>query len=110
MELVRLVYRHTESFPQVETFGLRQQMRRAAVSVPSNIAEGWGRGLRRDYCRFLRMARGSLYELETQTVLAAEVGFLAATAREELLAAVQECSRVLHGLLRSTERSAPRNA
>jgi len=70
MELAREVYRSTESFPHSEMFGLRTQMRRSAVSVPSNIAEGHGRLTDPQLRNFLGMARGSLYELQTQTELA----------------------------------------
>ncbi|RPI59311.1 MAG: four helix bundle protein, partial [Planctomycetaceae bacterium] len=64
MELAGQIYEATQKFPADERFGLTSQLRRAAVSVPSNIAEGYGRGTRKDYKRFLQVARGSLYELE----------------------------------------------
>jgi four helix bundle protein len=68
------VYRATERFPKSESFGLTNQMRRAAVSIPSNIAEGQGRGTRPDFAKFLCVARGSLLELETQLEIAMELG------------------------------------
>lgn len=69
------VYRATEGFPKSELFGLTSQMRRAAVSVASNIAEGQGRGSKPDFAKFLCMARGSLLELETQLEISHELGF-----------------------------------
>jgi len=76
MELVTEVYRVTGSFPDTEKFGLMTQMRRAAVSLPSNIAEGSGRGSDKEFIRFLRIARGSLFELETQIEIAQRLGFI----------------------------------
>lgn len=97
------VYEATASFPPDERFGLVSQLRRAVVSIPSNIAEGWGRGSTVEYARFLRIARGSLYEVETQLVVAKGLGYLADEACREVVAAVRECGRVLAGLIRSIE-------
>lgn len=74
--LVKLVYRLTHEFSQTETYGLVSQMRRAAVSVPSNIAEGAGRTTRKEFLHYLSMARGSLTELDTHIVIARELGYL----------------------------------
>ncbi len=76
IELVSHVYRATSDFPREEVFGLTSQMRRAAVSVPCNIAEGAARGTDKDFLRFLMMARGSLVELDTQLRIAHQLGFL----------------------------------
>lgn len=77
MLLVSEIYRLTQGFPDNEKFGLTSQLRRAAVSVPSNIAEGSGRGSDKDFCRFLYQARGSLTEIETQLLIAQQLGFCA---------------------------------
>jgi four helix bundle protein len=95
------IYRVTKAFPPEERFGLTSQLRRAAVSVPSNIAEGYGRGRPADYLRFLRTARGSLFEIETQLYIATELGFLGETQYQQLDSKLKECGRVLAGLIRS---------
>ena len=76
MDLVEEVYRISHAFPSDERFGLTSQIRRAAVSVPSNIAEGWGRGRTKEYTQFLRYARASLKEIETQWLIAHRLGFI----------------------------------
>jgi len=74
-KLVLEIYKFTVNFPKTETYGLVQQIRRAAISIPSNIAEGYGRKSKTDYHRFLSMAYGSLLELETQYMLSIDLGY-----------------------------------
>lgn len=107
MSLAKNVYRESSRLPKSEDYGLKQQVRRACVSVPSNIAEGYGRGSRRDYVSvsFLRRARGSLYEVETQILLAGELEYLTPEQTDPLLAQADECSRVLNGLITALENS-----
>ena len=103
MALSRQVYVLTENMPPDERFGLTSQMRRSAVSVPSNIAEGHGRLTDRSLRAFLGIARGSLYELETQILLAADLQFLKRDAADAVLQQTAEVARILHGLLRTLE-------
>ncbi|HVT97185.1 MAG TPA: four helix bundle protein [Acidobacteriaceae bacterium] len=99
MQLAKAVYQGTSGFPKSEVFGLSGQMRRAAVSVPSNIAEGHGRLSDGSMRVFLAQARGSLYELETQIELASGLGYLELEAEKELLESCREIGRMLNGLL-----------
>lgn len=103
VELSLDVYRGTVNFPSDERFGLVSQLCRAAVSVPSNIAEGYGRGSRQDYLRFLKVARGSLFELETQVTIACRLGYLQEQMFERLDELSKEVGRVLSGLIKSLE-------
>jgi four helix bundle protein len=104
MDLVVLVYKVTEEYPRKEMFGLTNQTRRAAVSVPSNIAEGQGRQTSREFANFLAIARGSLQELETQTLLGKRLKFVSEHQASEVLSLADEVSRILRGLSRSLAR------
>lgn len=113
MDLCKAVYALAAGFPEVERFGLTSQIRRAAVAIPSNIAEGYGRNRTNDYLRFLDLARGSLCEVETQLILVQEfVGQgLAGWKQEnerlpECLERVRELDRILLALVRAVEASA----
>jgi len=99
MELVTEIYRVTKQFPKEELFGLMSQLRRAAVSIPSNIAEGKGRLSKGEFRQFLGNARGSLAEVETQIVIAQNLSYLDETETNKLLAMVEEVGKVLNGLL-----------
>jgi len=99
MALVKDVYLLTQLFPKEEIFGLVRQMRRAAISIPSNLAEGAARNGTREFIQFLGMAKGSLSELETQLLISVELGYL---AREHVVfEKLEEVSRLLAGLQRS---------
>ena len=99
MELVTEIYRVTKKFPKEELFGLMSQLRRAAVSIPSNIAEGKGRLSKGEFRQFLGNARGSLAELETQVLIAQNLNYLDEAEGNGLLAMVEEAGKVLNGLL-----------
>jgi four helix bundle protein len=101
LDLVTEVYAATSGFPREEVFGLTSQLRRSAVSVPSNIAEGQGRATKGEFIQFLSHARGSLYELETQIVIAGRLGYLLAEREHALAAKAEEVARILNGLLTS---------
>jgi four helix bundle protein len=102
-ELCKRIYHVTSRFPAAERFGLTAQLRRCAVSVPSNIAEGYGRGTTRDYVRFLWQANGSICEMETQLRLARELEFGNAEALGAALGLLGDVERLLAALTRSLE-------
>jgi four helix bundle protein len=99
MELARLVYRETEGLPKAETYGFQSQMRRAAVSIPSNIAEGHGRLDDGHFRQFLANSRGSLFELQTQLELAGDLNLMDEGRVKELMSACEEVARLINGLI-----------
>ena len=101
IELAVLAYRLTEGFPRREIYGLASQIRRAGVSVPSNIAEGYGRASRKEYVQFLTIAQGSLKELETQTILAERLAFATASQAKRMLTDCEIVGKMLGALIRS---------
>lgn len=101
LELVEQIYSCTRTFPHEEQFGLVSQLRRAAVSVPSNIAEGKGRSTDRDFRLFLHHARGSLCEIETQLTIAEHLGYLSEATAKELIDRAGEVARIVNGLIRT---------
>ena len=103
IELVTDVYRLTQKFPKQEIYGLTSQIRRAAVSIPSNIAEGQGRMSRGEFKQFLGHARGSVFELESQVLIARNLAYLNMEEGEFLLERIAELGRVLNGLLKSLD-------
>ena len=104
VDLVELIYKLTQSFPSEEKFGLTSQLRRAAVSISSNIAEGWGRDSTKDYVRFVRIARSSLFEIETQLIIAHRLGYLNEDALRASLQETEVESKMLLSLIRSLRR------
>ena len=104
IDLVEQVYLATKGFPREELYGLTSQVRRAAVSIPSNIAEGHNRGSTLEYLRFLSMALGSCAEVETQVVVAGRLKLLNEKQAEILRSRIDEIGRLLHALVKSLER------
>ena len=98
-ELVKLVYAFTNDMPLNEQFGLTLQVRRAAVSIPSNIAEGIGRNHTKDTIQFLFIARGSMFELETQLILCKEICNLNNAQFEQLWTKLQNCKMLINGFI-----------
>jgi four helix bundle protein len=101
VEISLEVYRATNSFPQFELYGVTSQMRRAAVSIASNIAEGHTRGATKDLIRFLGISRGSVAELETQLLISMRLGYLEPRLHDKLVSMLDEESRMISGLRRS---------
>ena len=104
IDLAEKIYRLTSSFPASEIYGLVSQLRRASVSIPSNIAEGWGRRSRKEYARFILMAAGSNDELQTQLVIAERLAFGDRQLRDEAAALSDQIGRMLQGLHKFLQR------
>ena len=98
MDLVMAIYTATSEFPRHEIYGLRAQLRKAAVSIPSNIAEGEGRRTRKEFLRFLSIAHGSLREVETQVLIAERLSYIDPEPRSEIFQATAEVGRLITGL------------
>lgn len=107
IELTTLVYALTAEFPKAEVYGLSSQMRRAAVSIASNIAEGSARGTRKDFKQFVAIARGSNCELQTQLVIAGRLGFIDVERIEATEALAHEIGQMLSGLSKYLSSSRP---
>ncbi len=103
MDLVESVYRATQHWPSEETYGLTNQVRRAAVSVAANIAEGQGRNSRQEFGRFLAIARGSLCEVKTHLLIAQRLTYLNEQSTDVLIGQATEVGRLLHGLRQSLQ-------
>ena len=101
MDLTDWIYASTRDWPAAETYGLTAQIKRAAVSIPANIAEGNGRNGRKEYVYHLGIARGSLHEVETMVLIAQRQGFLGNDETQDVLQRLQEVGRMLTGLIRS---------
>ncbi|RLL91177.1 30S ribosomal protein S23 [Mesotoga sp. HF07.pep.5.2.highcov] len=99
VELAKKIYFITKDFPQSEIYGLTSQMRRASVSIASNIAEGRGRSTAKDFVHFLHLAQGSLYELSTQLVIAHEVGLLNNEHFEDASEEIRSIESMIRGLI-----------
>jgi len=104
MDLAVLVHQSCTALPRSETYSLVSQLRRAATSIPSNIAEGYARGSKKEYVYFLHVARGSMAELETQLLLAQRVGYLPESEVVDLQGRIEEIARILHAVVASLHR------
>ncbi|AWX45247.1 hypothetical protein HME9304_02259 [Flagellimonas maritima] len=99
-KLVSTIYTTTNEFSKEETYGLTGQMRRCAISVPSNIAEGYGRRTAPDTIQFLHIARGSLYELETQLYLALDFNYISKPKFNKIIGDIVSCKRLMNGFIK----------
>ena len=104
IELVKEVYKVIALLPNCEQFALCSQMRRSAISIPSNIAEGYGRGSRKEYVRFLYVSKGSAYELETQLILCEELGYINYERIGKSLELCNEAERLINSLINKFEK------
>ena len=105
IDLTVLVYKSTDSFPETEKFGLVSQMRRAVVSIASNIAEGAARQTKKEFAQFLHNAQGSLSELDTQVVISRRLGYLSAEVAQNLEMVLDIEDKMITGLIKSLRRS-----
>ena len=101
MDLVEIIYELSKSFPDEEKFGLTSQIRRSAVSIPSNIAEGSGRSSKKEFLQFLSIATGSLFELDTQIMITKRTGIIDSTKQSEMSLRIEEIHRMIFGLMNS---------
>jgi four helix bundle protein len=95
------IYKLTEALPKAEIYGLSGQMRRASISVPSNIAEGAGRQTKKEFINYLHMAQGSLSELDTQLVIANRIGYITSDSYNEMEKKIETISKMITGLIKS---------
>ena len=107
MDLVEMIYKITDSFPKSELYGLISQIRRSAVSIPSNIAEGYGRTSPKDYGQFYTIAYGSLLELETQLTISYRLGFVIKQELDQIFSLIEEISKMLHVMILRTKKLDP---
>ncbi len=103
MDLVTEIYKNTSNFPKEEIYGLTSQMRRAAVSIPSNVSEGQARNSTGEFKQFLGISKGSLAELETQIQVSLNLNFLTKEAGNQLQLKCYEINKLIHGLIKSLQ-------
>lgn len=104
INLVVEIYNATKTFPKEEVYVLSSQIHKASISISANIAEGWGRGTKKEYLQFLKISRGSLMELETHLILSQKLKYTTQEHAENLLNKTQEIGKMLNGLINSLER------
>lgn len=102
-ELVLTIYKIANSFPKDEIYALTSQIKRCSISIPSNIAEGWGRDTDKNFINFLKIAKGSLYELETQMILASDLQYIDQVTSNELSIEINEISKMIVSLIKKIE-------
>ncbi|MFZ4704508.1 MAG: four helix bundle protein [Bacteroidales bacterium] len=105
MEIVIAVYSESKMFPANEQYGLVSQMRRSAISIPANIAEGYRRNSSKSYAGFLKIARGSLYELETELLIAEKLNYIQSENKLSLFTSIEEVGKMLNSLIKKIENA-----
>lgn len=103
--LTNEIYSLTKKFPKEEIYGLTSQMRRAAVSIPSNIAEGIGRQFKKETIQYQFIARASLYELETEVLISLDQHFISVSESENIMKQIEDCRMVINGFIKYLEKS-----
>lgn len=101
IQIVKEIYLICNDFPKDELYGLQSQIKRSSVSIPSNIAEGWGRNYTKNYIQFLKYSRGSLLELETQIIIAKELNFISTEDFDKIQGLITEESKMLNAFIKS---------
>ena len=104
IEIVKETYLICQEIPKEELYGLQSQLKRSSVSIPSNIAEGWGRNYTKNYIQFLKYSRGSLLELETQMIIAKELNFISTEKFSKIQDLITEESKMLNAFIKSIEK------
>lgn len=104
IDIVKEVYLSCKDMPQEELYGLQNQIKRSSISVPSNIAEGWGRKYTKSYVQFLNFSRGSLLELETQIIIAKELNFITTNHFDKIQGLITEESKMLNAFIKSIDK------
>ncbi len=104
IEIVKETYLLCKEIPSDEIFGLQSQIKRSSISIPSNIAEGWGRNYTKNYLQFLKYSRGSLLELETQIIIAKELNFISTESFNKIQNLITEESKMLNAFIKSIDK------
>lgn len=104
IEIVKEIYLICVDFPKDELYGLQSQIKRSSISIPSNIAEGWGRNYSKSYVQFLNYSRGSLLELETQMIIALELNFISIEKFNKIQSLITEESKMLNAFIKSIDK------
>lgn len=105
IELTTIIYKTLSSFPVEEKYGLISQISRSATSIPANIAEGWGRDSSQNFINYLKIAKGSLYELETHLIVSKNINYISAETLEDVQIKIDEISKIINGLIKSIQLS-----
>ena len=105
LDLSILIYGHTVNFPKEEQFGLTSQLRRASTSVPLNIAEGWGRGSNKSFANFLKIARGSLFEVETILEICFRLGYINNETIETLRNEIEQIGKMINSFIKKLDNN-----